>query len=465
MPDTPRYFGLVAAVIALACSEPTSPPLRSPDAPNRTTYTAAASAPTMLEPYASSSYIIAWGINDFGTISGVSGPSQSAVQWTTGSAAVATSTAPTVVHANSAGGRDVNSSGQIAGHVGSHAVLWTPNGSGYTLTQIGSTIPGAFLSDAFGINAHGQVVGLYRVSLGGVIHNKCFLWTPDSPNGTTGTASEVAGLGGSFCAANDINSSGQIAGASTRANGESGAFVHSQGNTIDLQPASTWSYATSINDAGQVAGTTYNGTALPAAVWSPSAPGSWAPATELGAPTLSGQSGPMQAWALDINDAGFVVGFTRDGSSRDRAFFWQGGEFAELAGVSGGTVTASAMSNMTSNVVLVIGGEYNSDNGVRAAHRWAVQLTPVVTAGCLAQLVQQVMELRTAGTLRDGEARSLLAKLDAASRQSREGKLTPARNLLLAFIAEVEALENSRRLAVSESDALTANANCAIAEL
>ena len=53
----------------------------------------------------------------------------------------------------------------------------------------------------------------------------CYLWTPTSANATTGTVTTVAGLGGAFCVANDINSSGYIVGASTTSAGAQHAFL------------------------------------------------------------------------------------------------------------------------------------------------------------------------------------------------------------------------------------------------
>jgi probable HAF family extracellular repeat protein len=93
----------------------------------------------------------------------------------------------------------------------------------------------------------------------------------------------------------------------------------------------------------------------------------------LGTPTLSGQSGLITSAALDINDAGYVVGYTTD-QTITRAFFWQGTAFTELpeAGVS--IVQANALTNVMANRVIVTGSDnFNATNG-RHGLRWVVTL-------------------------------------------------------------------------------------------
>jgi probable HAF family extracellular repeat protein len=189
----------------------------------------------------------------------------------------------------------------------------------------------------------------------------------------------------------------------------------------------------------------------------------------LGAPALSGQSGTIHSVATDINDAGFVVGYTQDPVNAYRAFFWQSGTFTELAVPAsdiGAPVEAHALTNLIGNVAIVTGGDtFDPDNNGRHALRWAVTLTPVGLEGCFAQLAQLLTDLQTGGVLSAGEARSLLSKVDAAFRQASQGRTTPARNLLNNIIAEVNQLRASGRLTDAQAQALTDSAQCAIAAL
>ena len=364
--------------LLIGCTEHQSlPSALTPGHPNFVTYTASTGAPSILGAWNGSSYTIAYDINDLGTIVGVSDDASiTAVGWATGTNSGPKSTTPFLISNAGAVGRAVNAVGQVAGEIGSHAGLWTPvpKSTSYTATDIGAAtlFVGATISAAYGINASGQVVGSYRVNG----EDKCFLWTPSSTNGTTGTAVEIPGLGGTFCVANDINSSGQIAGASTLlGGGPNHAFVSIGGAAaIDLQPGTDESYGAAINNAGQVAG--YHTPAIgptSAAVWTPSGSG-WGSASDLGTPTLSGQSGPINSAALDINDAGYVVGYTSDQQAIIRAFFWQGTAFTELPDAGVSIVQANALTNVMANRVIVTGSDiFNATNG-RHGLRWVVTL-------------------------------------------------------------------------------------------
>lgn len=458
---TARWLAALSLVIAAGCSDrslPTAPRELRPSF----SYTATAGAAVILGSYPSSSnYSIAYGINDFGVITGVSGVTN-AVQWETGTAAAPASTTALLVANTGAIGRDINASGQIAGENAGKAALFTPNGGGYTVTDIGSLFAGAIVSAAYGINASGQVVGNY---FNGSV-SKCFLWSPSAPNATTGSVVILSDLGGDFCVGNDINSAGQIAGSSTvPASGPLHAVVWSSALVpTDLLPGPDESYGTSINDAGQIAG--YHTPApgpTSAAVWTPSG-SSWT-LLDLPAPALSGQTGVISSAAHDINDAGFVVGYTHDASIW-RAFFWQNGTFTELPDPGPDVVQANAMTTLVGNQVIVTGSDvFDPGNNYRHALRWSVTLTPTSLQGCLAELAQLVTQLREASVLNAGEATSLLGKVDAASRQANQGKTTPAKNLLNALINEVNAMRASGRLSSADAQALIDAAQCAIAAL
>ena len=377
-------------------------------------------------------------------------------------------TTPVPIDAADSRANDINSVGQIVGEKNLKASLWTPDGiGGYTLTDIGAQLPAAIYSNAWGINSYGQVVGVYRPqATTGPFSDVCYLWTPTSANATTGTVITFAGLGGLFCVANDINSSGHIAGASTTAGGAQHAFLWSPtsanattGSIQNLAPTAFASYGAAINDALQIAGQHMSPTGPgTAAIWTPTGGGSFA-VTELGL------FGGVESHAMDINDAGFVVGWVRNALSLDNTFFWQSGTFTALPPGPYDITSPTALTNLTGNLVRVVGASTNSTTAARAALRWDVTVSDVTAQGCLAQLIQLVQQMRADGKLSAGEAKSLLAKLDAAARQLDAGKIAPTRNLLHAFINEVNALVSSGRLSATDAQPLIDGANCVLASL
>ena len=464
---TAHVLAASSLVMASACRDQ-SPPTAPRELHPSFSYTASAGAAVILDAYpAGSNFTIAYGINDLGVITGVSSQTNltadaNAVRWETGTDVSPASTAALLVAANGGIGRDINIAGQIAGEYEGKAALFTPNGGGYTLTDIGSVWPTATMSAAFGINASGQVVGNYVVN--GTV-TKCFLWTPTTPNGTTGTAVTLSDLGGDFCVGNEINDVGQIAGSSTApASGPHHAIVWSSTLALtDLLPGTDESYGTSINNAGEVVG--YHKPAVGptnAALWTPKG-SSWT-LLDLPAPALSGQTGVISSAATDINDAGFLVGDSHDESGNWRAFFWHDGTFTELPDPGVDVVNVAAISNLVANRAIVAGSDvFDVTNSHHHGLRWVVTLTPPSLEGCFAQLPQLVTDLRDAGTLSAGEANSLLGKIDAASRQADQGKTTAAKNVLNALINEVNAMRGTGRLSSDDAQALIDAAQCAIA--
>jgi probable HAF family extracellular repeat protein len=167
---------------------------------------------------------------------------------------------------------DINNSGEIAG-TGSIAFLWkptTPNGTVGTRFPLGM-LQGRTLSSAAAINDAGQVVG----SSGNASSttNHAFLWTPSTPNGTSGSMIDLGDLpgGGDTSNALAINSFGVVVGNSSVAvlhpgDPDQRAFIWDPVdqmmvdlNTLVASSGAGWTLAsaTGINDAGQVAGTGY----------------------------------------------------------------------------------------------------------------------------------------------------------------------------------------------------------------
>ncbi|HET7459400.1 MAG TPA: hypothetical protein VFJ74_17240 [Gemmatimonadaceae bacterium] len=464
-----RFACAVTPLLAFAigCTDDPLPSAPRDARPSATLYTATV-GPAVALTSLGGTQDVAYGINGAGDVSGWS--AGATVLWSTGPAAVPTLGSP--VDLGFGRGLDINASGQVAGELGNHAALWTPptgGGGAYTVTDIGALFPGAIFSTAYALNGGGKVVGSARVPQGAGYVDQCFLWTPTVANGTSGTVSVPANdFGGGFCSANDINDLGTVTGASNLPSGFSHAFVWSGSGTAgitDLTPTDVASYGSAINTGGQVAGWRITSPTPPsvlnATVWTPTSASTWS-VTDLGT------YGHDQSQAMDINDAGYVIGFARNNTTTiDDAFFWQNGSFSSLASPSGEiTSPTGAMSDATSaGIVLVVGGSLNPSSGVRHALRWAVTLTPVSPSSCIAPLMTLITQMQSDGTLRNGEARSLIAKLDAASRQIVQGNVTPARNLFEAFINEVNALVASGRLTAAQAQPLIDGAQCAIAAL
>ncbi|SRR5258708_6394574 len=120
----------------------------------------------------------------------------------------------------------------------------------YTVTDLGTI--GGNLSNAFGINDAGQVVGMsYVTKQNGLTH--AFLWSASTGLQDLGTLP-----GGNSSSANAINNLGQVVGCSTISTNNTvpgHAFLWTpSGGMQDLGTLGGGSCATGINDAGQVIG-------------------------------------------------------------------------------------------------------------------------------------------------------------------------------------------------------------------
>lgn len=154
----------------------------------------------------------------------------------------------------------INASGQATGRTGemrTQGYLFTPStpdGRSASVIQLG-TLPPAQVSFGTGINDYGQVAG---TSFG------AFVWTPDVPNGTSGQMTRLASALNSSQVPLAINNSGQVAGPYTQQNG---AVTRSFLWTPDTPNGQTGSYvdlgtiggstrvaAAGLNDRGEVVG-------------------------------------------------------------------------------------------------------------------------------------------------------------------------------------------------------------------
>ncbi len=224
----------------------------------------------------------------------------------------------------------VNSYGQVVGggsvsSFDGHAFLWTPdtpNGRTGSMVDLGDFPGGANNSIAWGINSQGQVVGdgSTEDEFGGDL-GYAFLWTPTVQNGTVGSmvAVNVPTQGGSV--GYGINSFGQVVGYTTdllRAyvwtpNSANG----SSGVVTDLGDGANSSTAQAINIVGQVVGYR-NAGGDQAFLWTPTTPNG----TSGSMLNLGRLPGDIRSYANDINAYGQVVGRSYSSISTYQAFLW-----------------------------------------------------------------------------------------------------------------------------------------------
>lgn len=169
----------------------------------------------------------------------------------------------------------INDYGQVAGFCltlngSTHAFLWTPdtpNGTTGQMIDLGQSEFG--IGGGFKVNDYGQVLFNAPAQTIGGIQSQAFLWTPDTPNGTTGVTVSLGGLTGpdGVSYGYGINNLGQIAGFSypgvcflwtpDEPNGTTGSY-NSYFNGTDYEPgfgnSSHGGDANAVNDLGQVTG-------------------------------------------------------------------------------------------------------------------------------------------------------------------------------------------------------------------
>jgi len=225
-------------------------------------------------------------------------------------------------------GGPINDSGQLIG--GDPPSLWTPdtpNGTSGSATPLLGVPPGVWTIR--GLNNYGQIVG--GLSLGLSLPGLDFLWTPASPNGTTGTSNQDP----RFASVAGINDYGQVIinspqtatqpptlFTSSAANGSNGTFTPLAG----LPGNNPW--VTAINRGGTILGGSYS--PWQTFLWTPTTPNG----TTGTAAAISPPPGFANMTGYALNASGQVVGTMIRADGAQVPFLYSGGTVYDLTTIS-----------------------------------------------------------------------------------------------------------------------------------
>ncbi len=199
------------------------------------------------------------------------------------------------------------------------------------------SVQGTAPHQARAINASGQVVGSASFD-GSTTHAALY---------SNFQLTDLGTLGGDFSEGVAINGSGQVVGDSMLANGLTHATLWSNGQIIDLGtlPGGTTSYATGINDSGQITGwsdTLQFGTSDPrpdhAFIYENGQ------MTDLGNLSATGEFANF-SHGTAINASGEVTGWSVTDSFETHAFLFSDGVMADLGTLGGSESRGSAIND------------------------------------------------------------------------------------------------------------------------
>jgi probable HAF family extracellular repeat protein len=411
-------------------------------------------------------------INDYGQISANDWSTQKAFIWTPSVANGTTGTFTEFVIPDAADvfAVSVNDVGQVIGYykrdssdyvADSVAFLWTPtspNGTSGTLIDVEPTLPGP----GYGLNNLGQVtLGTASLFTG----HEVFLWTPDS-GGLSGTTIQMP-----YFEFHRVNDYGQVAGdgyvqdgifflrkvgawTPTAPNGSTGGFTFIQ----DLNPDGEQVFA-DVNAGGQIVGG-YDTTVESeysfyhhAFLWTPATPNGTSGTTVDIDPVATSSS-----VALRVNDSGHVVGyFYRDGFAAAHGFIYRDGQFIDLNSfvpANSGIFVESAWGINDSGQIIVSG----TLNGLFSSFL----LSPIKSDAEVVDLQGEVNALVINGALLPANGQSLTAKLNAAKKKIGVQDYAGAITDLQAFINQVKAFIKTGKISAANGQALIDAANAII---
>jgi probable HAF family extracellular repeat protein len=254
-----------------------------------------------------------------------------------------------------------------------HAFLW--DGELHDLGNLGEE-----RAEANDVNGFGQVVG---ASAAGPTGQDAFLWTPSTPNGLAGAMVDLGTLpGGVASYATGINDRGQVVGYANDGEWMSHPFLWtpdspngSIGTMVELPylPVSEHGVAEAINADGSIVGVQGVGERYPtdrAFLWVPDEPnGASGTLTDLG--TLGGD----HSYAYDISDTGDVVGYAQlpGAMGEDHAYLYRDGVMYDLNAVLPPDLTGVELT-----VAMAINGSGQiAGTAIIDEHRHGFLLTPM----------------------------------------------------------------------------------------
>lgn len=256
----------------------------------------------------------------------------------------------------------INDAGQVVGYSATDtnlvrsATIW--NGS--TPTNIGALVGTTYNSQATAINNAGQIVGAYG-PLGGVLGlgasfiQQGVLWSGN----TVTTLAPLPGLTSSYATA--INNAGQVVGISYPPflppfQNQLATIWNGATPTALTTPAGLGSFAYGINNSGHVVGASGN-----AVIWNN------------GIPTALGVlPGSVSSYATAINNSGKVIGesYFTGNTNNWEATIWNGGVPTELSILSGQPRNGISYANAINDAGLVVGSSANYAGLNSAAVLW-----------------------------------------------------------------------------------------------
>jgi probable HAF family extracellular repeat protein len=210
----------------------------------------------------------------------------------------------------------------------------------YSITDLGSL--GYGVTDAFAINANGQVAGGSYTAQAIQITcpprqygqpKKCFRHPENAFLWSGGTMSDLGTLGGTDSEGRSINLSGEVVGSADTKAGLADGFLWNGKTMTDLGAFNAYG----INDSAQVAGTCGPNPGLHACLFSDGK------TTQLTDPS-SFAAYDCGASAIDNN--GQIVGSCDDTSSYEHAVLWQNGTGTDLGTFGGPQASAAAVNNL-----------------------------------------------------------------------------------------------------------------------
>ena len=304
----------------------------------------------------------------------------------------------------------INRAGMVAGMgelVGGQmrAFRWAPGAT--ALLDLGA-LPGHAQSEAYGINTYGQVVGFSQRDRSS--SSRAVLWHPSASGSATYTPIDLGVLPGAvplpngmapFSYATAVNDYGQVVGGASSSTGTERAFLWTptarNGATGTMQdlgtlPGCSTSRAAAINSGGQVVGWAWcgapGGEFSRAFRWTPGAP--------------NGTSGTMHdlggGQATAINDAGLVAGLEGENAfvqrNGVRTVLGEGGAWAiNGAGAVAGNFFASTATTNAEKYA----GVWSTANGSVSALRIAQSSETWTAAGSAINDAGQVAGVNGAG--------------------------------------------------------------------